>query len=249
MPKNRKKVRGNSRFYIYWVVLLGVVFYGGYHLTTLFRETSLFRIKEIHIKGNRLVDKDILYNIAEPFKGVNFFSLNVEDLALRFQAMSRIKSIKTMRIFPSRLIITVRERNGVFYVKDNSGEFHPIDNERFILDKADWYLEEDLPLININIPRENIIVGQKLEDPRIEYIFYVYDIMTHTNPDILPDISEFYFIRNDLYFVDMQSGSRVVLSTEDLSQQINRFVFLRNNQGFDRNSTIDLRFGSQIVVR
>ena len=249
MTKNRKKVRGTSRYYIYWVVFLGIFLYGGYHLTTIFSGTSLFKIKEIHIRGNRLIDKDNLYIIAEPFIGINIFAIDLNDLSLRFQALSRVKSIKTIRILPSRLIITVKERNGVFYVKENSGEFHPIDEDRYVLDKADWYLEEDLPLINLNIAKENVIIGQRLEDPRIEYIFEVYDILSHSNPEILADISEFYFVRSDLYFIDMRSGSRIILCTEEIPQQIERFVFLRNNQGFTKNSTIDLRFGSQIVVR
>ena len=248
MSKERVKVRGKSRYYIYWILLLGLVFYGGFMAMNLFRDMDFFRIKEVHIKGNRLVNRDYLYSIAEPFIGLNIFEFDAEEIALRFQAMSRVKGIKIVRIFPSRLIITVSERTGVFFIKDNTGEFHPIDRDRYVLDKADWYLEEDLPLINVNFPKERIVIGQRIEDLRIEYIFQIYDILAITNIDMLPDISEFYFINNDLYFIDIRSGSRVILSTDEIPQQIDRFLFLRNNQGFRRNSTIDLRFGSQIIV-
>ena len=249
MNKNRKKIRGSSRYYVYWVLILCIVFLGGYYVNTMLKDTRFFKIKEIHIRGNKLVERDYLHSIAEQFIGINIFLVDLNDMALRFQAIPRVKSIKTLRIFPSRLIVTVRERTGVFYLKDHSGEFHPIDNERYVLDKADWYLEEDLPLLNINIPREIIVVGEIIEDPRIEYIFFVYETIAQSNPEVLLDISEFYFNRNDLYFIDIRSGCRVVISSEDIPQQIDRFLFLRDNQGFNRNSTIDLRFGSQVVVR
>jgi|GEM_PF-2418880 len=248
MTKSIKKVRGKSRYYIYWILAVGILFTCSYKAINYLSKMDFFLVKDIHIRGNILVNHDQLHTLTLPFQGTNIFEVDISSLIQQFQTISRIKSVKVMRILPSKLIVTVKERTGVFYLKDNSGEFHPIDRERYILDKADWYLKEDLPLISLNIPKERIVVGQKIEDLKIDYIFEVFDIMTRSNLDILDDISEFYFIQNDLYFIDMKSGSRVILSTDDIAQQINRFIFLRNNQGFNRNSTIDLRFGSQIIV-
>jgi len=194
------------------------------------------------------VSTENLYSIAEQFKGLNMFEVDLQDLERRYQAISRIESIKFQKMYPSRLIITVRERRGVFYVRDNQGDFHPIDKDRVVLDKADWYLEEDIPLINVIFQREEIVLGQRIEDQRIELIFEVFEMMTRDNPSIASDISEFYFRNNNLHFVDIRSGSRVILSRENVSQQIHRFIFLRDNQGFDRNSTIDLRFEGQIII-
>ena len=246
--KKNKKVRGKSRFFLYYIIILGVVFYGGHKAQTLSKELELFNISEIRVRGNKLIDKEYIASITEPYVGKNIFEIDKTEIEEKLSVFSRIESIKTYRLLPSKLLVSVKERVGVFYIKDSSGEYHPIDKDRVVLDKADYFVDEDLPLINVNIPKDKIGIGEKLEDPRIEYIFEVYEILNKANSDILADISEFFYVRNDLYFIDLKSGSRVILCTTDIPEQINRFVFLRNNQGFDRHSTIDLRFGEQIVV-
>jgi len=248
MSKSSKKVRGRGRFYLLWICILGVVFFAGHQARVLFSDVDFFTLKSVTIRGNRLVSIEHLYSIAEPFKGTSIFEIDLQDLEKRYQAISRISSIRFQRVYPSRLIITVRERQGVFYVRDNQGDFHPIDRDRIVLDKADWYLEEDIPLINIIFPREQIVLGQRIEDSRIDFIFEIYDMITRDNPSIARDISEFYFRNDNLYFVDMKSGSRVILGRDNVSQQVHRFIFLRDNQGFNRNSTIDLRFEGQIII-
>ena len=248
MGKKRKKIRGKSRFYLYWILILAVVFLTGYKATNLFRNMVFFTIREVNIKGNKHVNNQYLQSISAHLIGSNIFKTNTDDIELSYQAVSRVKSIKCKKVFPHKLVITVKERQGMFLIKDASGDFHPIDNEKYVLDKADWYLNEDLPLISINVPKDKIVIGQKIEDPRIDRIFDVYDVLIKTNAKIIADISEFYFRNDDLYFIDQNSGCRVIFSTENLAQQISRFIFLRDNQGFERNSTIDLRFDSQIIV-
>jgi cell division protein FtsQ len=227
---------------------VGCVIFAGYQGHTLFRNNDIFTLRKVTVRGNKLVNVDYLYSIAEPFLGMNMFEIDFDDLKLRYQAVSRLENIRFQRIYPSRLVITVRERQGVFYVRDNQGGFHPIDRDKFVLDKADWYLDEDLPLINIPFPSDRIVMGQQIVDPRIDYIYKVYDMILVDNPTLARDISEFYFRDNNLFFVDIRSGSRVILGAEHITEQINRFIFLRENQGFNRNSTIDLRFYGQIIV-
>ena len=231
-----------------WLLLVGCVVFAGYQGHALFRNNDIFTLRRVTIRGNKLVNVDYLHSIAEPFLGMNMFEIDFDDLNLRYRAVSRLESIRFQRIYPSRLVITVRERQGVFYVRDNQGGFHPIDKDKIVLDKADWYLDEDLPLINIPFPSNRIVIGQRIVDPRIDYIFRVYDLIHASNPSLVRDISEFYFRNNNLFFVDIRSGSRVILGTENITEQINRFIFLRENQGFNRNSTIDLRFYGQIIV-
>ena len=248
MKKGRKKVRGKSRFIIYWIMIIIFVGYGGHKATVFLRNMDMFKIKTIQVRGNTLVNSDYLWSIGEPLIGANIFDIDKEDISLRFKSISRIKNIKIMRIFPSKLLITVHERTGHFYIKDHTGDFHPLDKDGYVLDKADWYIEEDLPLINIVFNKADIPVGSKIEDNRIEQIFKVYDIICNSKINILSDISEFYFHNQDLHFVDIRSGCRVILSRDDISEQISRFIFLRNNQGFRRNATVDLRFDSKIIV-
>ena len=235
-----------------YLVLFLMLFVGMYFVVTNFAEyaksSKFFTIKKIKIEGNRYLSQSYLRSVADSFKGENIFQVDEDDVHLRFQALSRVKEVKSKRAFPSTLIFTITERHGVFYVKDEKGEYYPIDQEMIVLDKSDWYLNENIPLINISIPKANIQVGKHISDHRVDLVFTTLNEMKRNSPLIINDISEFYFKNNDLYFIDDKSGCRVLVNIDNIASQLSRFIFLRNNQGFDKNSTIDLRFETHVII-
>ena len=247
MDKKRKK-RGKSRFFLLAIIIIGALFFAGNIAKKHFNDLAIFKIKHIQIKGNRLIDTSYLYEMAAPFIGTCIFDVDTQDIEMRYFAHSRIKDVTVQKSFPAKIIVSVNERRGVFFVRDQSGDFHPIDEDRYVLDKADWYIDEDLPLVNIDIHRGQIAVGQKLEDSRLDHIYDVFYQMIELDKRLITDISEFFYRDNQLNFIDIKSGCRIILTSLNLDKQVERFIFLRDNQGFKKNSTIDLRFDGQVVV-
>jgi cell division protein FtsQ len=243
-----KKIRGKNRFIIYFVLVTIATYFIAITLNSAIKSNSMFSIKRIQITGNQFLSNEHLVSISDSLIGTNLFQIDKKDIKLRYQALSRIKDVDVTRLPPSRLKIKVTERKGLFYIKDTTGEYHPIDSEFYVLDKADWYINEDIPFINIAIPVAQVKVGEKIEDHRIRHVFAVYDVMKKNHPAILNEISEFYFKNNDLYFVDIKSGCRVMVNADNINTQLSRFIFLRDNQGFPRNSTIDIRFDTHVIT-
>ena len=246
------KLKMKKKRKLNYLVLSLILFVGIYFAVSNFAESAksaeFFKIKRVKIEGNRYLSQSYLKTVADSFKGENIFNVEEDDVQLRFQALSRVKDVKSRRVFPSTLKFTITERQGVFYVKDDRGEYYPIDEDMIVLDKSDWYLNENIPLINISIPKAGIQVGKPLNDPRVSLVFTAINEMKRNTPLIINDVSEFYFKNNDLYFVDDKSGCRVLFNLDNISSQLSRFIFLRNNQGFDRNSTIDLRFDTHVII-
>jgi hypothetical protein len=180
--------------------------------------------------------------------GESIFDIDLIDLESRYHTNSRIKNITINKVYPNKIVVNIEERKGMFFLLDDSGLFHPICENQFVLDKADWYIDEDLPLLNLRIPREKIKLGQKIDDPRIDYVYDVFQTIITQDSRMLTDISELYFKNDALNIIDIKSGCRVILSNVNVDQQIERYLFLRDNQGFQRNSIIDLRFDGQVVV-
>ncbi|MCL1827166.1 MAG: FtsQ-type POTRA domain-containing protein [Candidatus Cloacimonetes bacterium] len=248
MGKKSKK-RGYGRYILIPICILGVLFslgYAGYHH---FRDHEIFKVKHVQIRGNELLDTKYLYSIAEAFKGINYFDIDQSDIESRFIANSRIEKVDiTKKILQRKVIITVMERKGVFHIIDSVGNYIPIDKERYVLDKADRYLAEDLPLINIKIDKNQLVTGNKIDDNRIEHIFDVFDTILEKDKALIADISEFNYKNGELNFIDNKNGCRIILSNANLKDQIGRFIFIRAHQPFLRNSVIDLRFDGQVVV-
>jgi len=246
---NKKKKKKKIGRYLVLALFLGIIVYiTGNNLQNYVVKLPFFSVKQIQIRGNNLVDTDYLLSIAEPYLGKSIFEIDKSDLKLRYQAVSRIKEIECQKILPSKLIVKIKEREGLFFVLNQSGEYFPIDQDKIVLDKSDWYIREDLPLININIPKDKLVLGQAVDDRRIDFVFQVYELLVKADSRFITDISEFYLKNNELHLVDIKSKSIVIFNTNNLEEQIPRYFFIRENQGFKRNSIIDLRFNSQIII-
>ena len=245
---NKRKKRGKSRYFLIVVIILGVLFFAGNIAKKHLNDLAFFKIKHIQIKGNKLIDTSYLYDMAAPFIGTSIFDIDLKDIEMRYYAHSRIKEVTIQKSYPAKIIVNINERKGVFFLRDQGGDFFPIDEERYVLDKADWYIDEDLPLVNLGIPRDQIVLGQKIEDARLDHIYDVYYQIIELDNRLITDISEFYYKDNQLNFIDIKSGCRIILTSLNLDKQVERFLFLRDNQGFKKNSIIDLRFDGQVVV-
>jgi len=248
MVKQILTQRRKVRLYLFMLLAFITIAFATYYTQSFLRHSSFTTIKKIQIVGNANLSTTVLQSIAAPFIGENIYEVDLQDVTLRYQSVSRIKEVKAQTVFPNKLKVVITERKGLFYIKDSLGEYYPIDEEMVVLDKADWYLNEDLPLINISLKKETIKLGEKVEDKHISAIYTLCDALLATNSNALNEISEFYFKNNEIHFVDTVSGCRVIVNTDNITDQISRFLFIRNNQGIKKNSTVDLRFDTQVII-
>lgn len=249
MTKRRKKVRGNSRYFIYWTLIILVLYVSFNTAFKYLKNTDLFKVTRIEIRGTKFLNPEFLHSVSQSYYGKNIFDINNQEIENLYTNVIRVKTVKCRKRFPSKLTISITERTGVFFIRNTAGEFFPVDYDRVVLDKADSYLKEDLPFVNLSISREKLVPGNVIEDVNLEYVFQVYDELIKHQPSIISDISEFYFRSSLLHFVDIETGSRVIIGEDEIASQIKRFLFLRQNQGFEKQSFVDLRFPNQIIVR
>ena len=249
MVKKRKKVRGRSRYLIYWFLGLVILYFFFNKIVSISHNMKFFNVTKIDIIGSRYLSQDFLKSVSQSYLGKNIFDVSTREIETLYNNVIRVKSVKCRKILPSGLRITITERVGVFFIRNTKGEFYPIDIDKMVLDKADSYLKEDLPFVNLSISDEVLVPGNIVENQFLDYVFVVYNELLKSQASVISDISEFYFRNNILHFVDIESGSRVMIGTEDIPSQIKRFLFLRQNQGFEKQSFVDLRFTNQIIVR
>lgn len=249
MGRKRKKVRGHSRYFFYWLIAAIILYFAVSKVIIISRNIDFFNVKRIEITGNKYLSQDFLLSVSQSYINQNIFDVNSKEIETLYDNIIRVKNVNCRKVFPSSLKISITERVGVFFIRNVKGEFFPIDKDRTVLDKADSYLKEDLPFLNLSFSVEKLLPGQIVEDKKLDYVFMVYDELLNSQPNIISDISEFYFRDNVLHFVDIESGSRVIIGMDEIASQIKRFLFLRQNHGFEKQSLVDLRFPNQIIVR
>jgi hypothetical protein len=248
MNKRDFKVPRKRKIGLYLVLGIPLLLFFMIQIRSFARTSNVFTIKNVQITGNENLSREYLRTVAEHFIGKNIVSVDRSEVVVCFMALPRVKEVSVKKVYPAKLRVRITERQGLFFVKLSNGDFFPIDSEKYVLDKADWYLFEDIPLININLSPDLAIVGEQISDDRIDTVFLAVSRMSQQHPNFLNDISEFYFRRNDLYFIDNRIGCRVLINLDNIETQITRFIFLRENQNIQRNKTIDLRFENQIVI-
>ncbi len=266
VPKrSSRKRRGNSRYVIFFllIVLLLVVTIWG--LNSVIKKMDLFNIKSIDISGNEHLEREFLRELASEFVGVNLFAIPVRTITYKYENIVRIEKIKIRRIIPGKLKIIVQERAGFLYVKTVEGVLIPLDKEKRILatpftnysntsttsdnsKKQGFYLTEDLPIVHTTIKLEDLVMGEILEDV---FVDKVYDLHNHVLLSNINDkfISEYYQLKEEIFLIELHTGSHICLGKEDFSNRLHKLKFVMENLGIEPYTYLDLKFKDQVVIR
>ncbi|HPY95736.1 MAG TPA: FtsQ-type POTRA domain-containing protein [Candidatus Cloacimonadota bacterium] len=249
MNRRYRRKRGSTRFIVFFI-LITVFVIGIWHLIVFFiKDMDAFNIKKIEIVGQKNLDPVFLENLSAEFIGKNTFQVKKQDFIRKYENIVRVKSVVVSRRLPSTVRIEIHERLGVLYVKTPEGDFFPVDENFIVLDKADFYPAEDIPFANINIQNTSIQIGKAIENRSLEQILQLHNNIKKKDINMVNNISEYYFKGKDIAFIDSHKGCRVIIGDTDINKRLERYIFLRDNQSFQKNITIDLRFKDQAVIR
>ena len=122
--KKWKKVRG--------LVLLVIIMITT--LITLCMKLPYFNIRKIEIIGNVNSSKTEINNIAKTHLGSNILYDTFSKSEKQIMKDPYILNVKVKKVFPSKIIISVNEKEAMFYGKANDG-YYIIDDKGWLLQK------------------------------------------------------------------------------------------------------------------
>lgn len=245
--KYRKK-RGNSRYFVLFIVtgLLFIAIIGV--LQHFVRQMSFFNIEHISISGNKNLNVSFMEEMAYDFIGKNIFSVYPQNIAAKYENIVRIKEVKVSRVLPNRLRINITERVGFVYLNTQEGSLVPIDKKLVILDNKGFYLSEDLPIIHTNIPQELLIPGTFVDDEFITSVVVFHEKISNTKIDCRA-ISEYYLEDGNLYMIETNTAARICLGEDNFCDKLDKLEFIWGNVSLEPYHAIDLRYKNQVVLR
>jgi cell division septal protein FtsQ len=246
MDSKNGKAKGFGKYIIFLIFVIGFLYLVYSGVIKLFGNFNVFNVTEIQICGNQNINETKVFDLTNDFIGQNLFKIKKSDIIKKFNEVPRIKKVSIKKRLLGKIVINLQEREGLFLIIDKKGSFYSIDQEKIVIDKTEWFSGEDLPIINFSLD-EDFKIGEKIDNKKIDYIFSIYEKMKNSYPEISEEISEFYYIDDILYYIDIISGCRVRIIAENINEQLKRYIVLRDNQGFESNSIIDIRFNSIII--
>ena len=209
-------------------LLAGMMFFG-----KRFIDTDYFKVQEVLIKGeSKLLKQDIVTKL-EQMKGKNIVYLNTNEIENLIKKDARVKKVSVKKLFPSKIEVTLEEKQPYVYVKKG--------DETFLADK-------DL-----------VIYGDILEDPsrNIPVIEYTNDESLNAIKTILSKIrnKDFYAMISEIrqseknYEILLINNVKIITDTQVTDKKYEDAYKLYERIKKERRVTsMDLRF-IDIVVK
>ena len=116
------------------------------------KTSDVFVLKNIQIKGNRILTREEVLNLAGLKASQRIFGINLREVEKRIRANPFVKKVKVVRYLPSSLEISLIEREPIALLKP-----YPVDPEGQLLPPLKGQRRPRLPLITgIDVPGETL---------------------------------------------------------------------------------------------
>ena len=209
-------------------LLAGIMFLG-----KMFIETDYFKVQEVLVEGKSdLLRQDIVAQL-EQMKGKNIVYLNTNDIENHIKSDVRVKKVSVKKLFPSKIVVTLEEREPYVYVKKG--------DETFLADK-DLNIYGDI----LEEPAKNIPVINYTNDESLKEIKTILSKIQ--NKDFYAMISEIRQSEKN-YEILLTNNVRIITDTLVTEKKYNDAYKLYERLRKERPViSMDLRF-IDIVVK
>lgn len=240
--KRPRKVRRKPILMVVLVLTTAVAFY-------LFIHSSLFTIKSVFTRGNRVVSSQEIKKLAGIRPGTNIFDFDSRAAARAVLIIPRVKTAEIKRHLPSTVEIKVQERKpwallvgkGYFALMDDEGVCL---ESRTSLDMSAW------PLITLDNAPPRFRPGQRLDPRSIKALRLIID---RVPAELAKSISEYHCSSDGQLTIYTLDGVEVrVGRPERLHEKMQYFIEAmkldREDGPGNSLASIDLRFEGQPIV-
>lgn len=124
-----------------WVGMVGGITLGLLYSYRWVTRSPFFSMQQIILHGNHYLEHDEVISRAGLRTGQNVLDLNIARIQLRLTEDPWVESARVKRVLPDTLILTVREREAVFWIRSGTDLFYadrrgrkigPVVPEKFI---------------------------------------------------------------------------------------------------------------------
>lgn len=217
-------------------------------LTAWTRTAPLFKLSTIDVGGNCLVPLQLALEMAPVEKGTNIFAVDLKAMEKAMEQDPRIQEVIIRRELPSKIVITIREREPVMLL--SAGQLYGVDEEGMVIPMDQGEGQKDIPVLTGIFPE--IQPGAGFAHPGIQRGLEIRQALFQVSPSLLDEVSEINVAQPDaplLYLV--QGGAQVRLGSGDLHVKLRRLWIVLGDlatKGISVKS-LDLRFKDQLVCQ
>jgi len=192
----------------------------------------LFKIKNIEIKNNSLVNKnDIKKKLSNVYKK-NIFFIKRADIEEPLKGIDFLEKIEVKKSYPNTVIIKIFETKPVAILFRNK--------VKYLLDSS-----SNLIFFNdsISIRRLPSVFGKEAEK---NFIYFFNQLKKNNFPN--KQIKNFYYFQIGRWDLELENNKIIKFPDTNVDYAINKSIELLMREDFKNYNTIDLRVDGKIIV-
>lgn len=218
-----------------------------------FRKNDAFVLKEVRIRGNHVITREEILELAQVDFSQEIFQLETDAIKNRIMSHPMVESASVHRFLPSTLQIYVSERKLLAAV--TGSELSAIDANGFIITQFPASAVYDLPVITGFSFRTSSDNERKPNQPELlREVFFLIKNLKSVDLALYHEISEVHYHSSAgvvIYFKN--SRQSVIFGKDDFQRKVIYFSHIYHHlmklKLLDQALAIDVRFQNQVVVK
>jgi cell division protein FtsQ len=207
--KLHTSMRRRKRARVIWSRVAILIFFMLLFSSVFMLNSEMFEIKEIDVNGCVRVSEDRVLRASGIKVGENMLAFRSGQIQSTVGDIPLVKSVNVKRKVPSRIAITITERQPYAYVRTRN-VFYMIDAEQVVLEIGDVARNNSIRMIHSDAV-EPAEVGRRLEFPYDSLMVSFFD---KAEPSLGALLTTAHFNRNGIK-VYLNNGTYVLLGNGD----------------------------------
>ena len=225
-----------KRFYriaLFLIILIFLSTFNPKEIDTISAKNDpLFKIQNIEIKNNLLVNKNDIKKRLTNIYNENIFFIKREDIEVPLKDIDFLKKIEVKKSYPNTVIIKIFETKPVAILFRNK--------VRYLLDSSSNLISFN---DNVNI---NGLPGVFGEEAEKNFIYFFNQLKKNNFPN--KQIKNFYYFQIGRWDLELENNRIIKFPDNNIDYAINKSIELLNREDFKNYNTIDLRVDGKIIV-
>tara|TARA_Y100000590_G_C15620536_1_gene977398 strand:- start:76 stop:759 length:684 start_codon:yes stop_codon:yes gene_type:complete len=196
------------------------------------KQYSIFKIKNIEIKNNHIIDEEEIKKNLNNIYNKNIFFLKKRDIRQLLNKIDFLHKIEVKKVYPSTIIIKIFESEPVALVFKNQ--------TKYLLDTSSRLIsiteEEDFK----NLPN---VFGKNSE---VKFIKFLNALKKNNFPT--EKIKNYYYFQIDRWDLQLLNAKIIKFPHKNVDEAIIKSIELLNREDFINYNIVDLRVDGKIIV-
>ena len=196
------------------------------------KNDTIFKIKNIEIKNNLLIDKSELKKKLHNIYKKNIFFIREKDIEEPIGEIDFLKKVEVKKKYPNTIIIKVFETKPVAIIFKNKAKYL-FDSSSNLISFEDSSNFNELPSV----------FG---EDAEKNFIFFLNQLRKNNFPT--EQINNFYYFQIGRWDIQFSNNKIIKFPHNNIDEVIIKAIELLNREDFKNYNIIDLRVDGKIIV-